>query len=46
MKDGFIGAGNMARAIIGGVVSSNIVCNEHVFASDNALAVFDHVKIE
>ena len=46
MKVGFIGAGNMARAIIGGVVSSNIVCKENVFASDKSLAMLEKVKNE
>ena len=32
-KIGFIGAGNMGGAILGGIVNSGIIDNEHVIAS-------------
>ena len=37
MRIGFIGAGNMAGAIIGGVVKSNLVKSENVIAKNPKL---------
>ena len=34
MKIGFIGCGNMARAIIGGIIEKEIEANSNIFASD------------
>ena len=34
MKIGFIGCGNMAKAMMGGMISSGLVKNDEVIASD------------
>ena len=44
MKLGFIGAGNMARAIIGGVLHSGLVEPKEVIASDVSRDAIDHVS--
>ena len=46
MKIGFIGAGNMSQAIIKGIIASNIVKKEDVFASDKFLPTLEKVKSE
>lgn len=38
MKIGFIGSGNMASAMIGGIIKKGIVAKEDIFASDNSEA--------
>lgn len=43
-KLGFIGCGNMAQAMIGGVVNSNIVPSENVIVSDPSLEKLNSVK--
>lgn len=44
MRIGFIGAGNMSAAIIKGIISSGIVKEENVFASDKVLSTLEKVK--
>jgi pyrroline-5-carboxylate reductase len=41
---GFIGCGNMAQAMIGGIVKSNLVCNEKIMASNRSDKNLDKVK--
>ncbi|MGV8981180.1 pyrroline-5-carboxylate reductase [Clostridium sp.] len=43
---GFIGCGNMARAMIGGIVKSNLVPSEHVIASNPSDKSLNKVKEE
>ena len=45
-KIGFIGAGNMAGAIIGGVVKSNLVKPENVIASAKTMANLERLQQE
>lgn len=45
-KIGFIGAGNMAGAIIGGIVKSELVSPENVIASAKTTANLDKLKAE
>ncbi|MEG0134736.1 MAG: pyrroline-5-carboxylate reductase [Cetobacterium sp.] len=46
MKIGFIGAGNMSQAIIKGIISSKIVSNEDIYASDKFQPVLEKVSKE
>ncbi len=46
MKLGFIGAGNMARAIIGGVLRARIVDKGEIIAADPSADALDAVKRE
>lgn len=41
---GFIGGGNMASAIIGGLLSSGLSDREHVIASDKSEASVERLK--
>jgi pyrroline-5-carboxylate reductase len=43
-KIGFIGCGNMAKAIIGGLVSSGIMRVENIYASNRSLPKLEEVK--
>ena len=43
-KIGFIGAGNMAKAMIGGIVKSKLVESNYVFASDLNTQTLEDVK--
>jgi pyrroline-5-carboxylate reductase len=43
-KIGFIGCGNMAQAIIGGILSSNLVDNTNIMASNPTNNKLEHVK--
>lgn len=45
-KIGFIGAGNMAGAIIGGIVKSNLVKSENVIASAKTMANLERLQQE
>lgn len=45
-KIGFIGCGNMAQAMIGGIVKSNLVSNENVIASNTSDKSLNKVKEE
>ncbi|WP_250675336.1 pyrroline-5-carboxylate reductase [Paraclostridium ghonii] len=45
-KIGFIGAGNMAKAMIGGIVKSKLVEPNNVFASDLNIASLESAKAE
>ena len=45
-KIGFIGAGNMAGAIIGGIVKSNLVKPENVIASAKTMANLERLQQE
>ena len=45
-KIGFIGAGNMAGAIIGGIVKSGLVKSENVIASAKTMTNLDKLKEE
>lgn len=45
-KIGFIGAGNMAKAMIGGIVKSKLVNKSNVFASDLNIAALETAKDE
>lgn len=45
-KIGFIGSGNMGSAMIGGIVSSNLVPADHVIASAKTQATIDSLKEE
>ena len=44
MKTAFIGCGNMASAIIGGILSSNISKTEDLMASDSSPAAQDRIR--
>ena len=44
MKTGFIGAGNMAGAIIGGLINANIVKEENLFVCDNSQAALEGIQ--
>ena len=44
MKTAFIGCGNMASAIIGGILSSNISRTEDLMASDSSPAAQDRIR--
>lgn len=44
MRLGFIGAGNMAQAIIGGVIGSGLVAREEIIASAATQKTIDKVK--
>ncbi len=44
MKLGFIGAGNMGRAIIGGVIASGLVTSEEITVSDSDSAKLSELK--
>lgn len=44
MRIGFIGAGNMASAIIKGIISSKLVKKEDILASDKFLPTLEKVK--
>lgn len=46
MKIGFIGAGNMARAILAGIHKSNLVNKNDVFVSNRTKAKLDDIKSE
>ena len=45
-KIGFIGAGNMGGAILGGIVNSGIIDNEHVIASTKSDKTLERIKNE
>ena len=45
-KIGFIGAGNMGGAILGGIVNSGIIDNEHVIASAKSDKTLERIKNE
>lgn len=45
-KIGFIGAGNMGGAILGGIVNSGIIDNEHVMASAKSDKTLEKIKSE
>lgn len=44
MKIGFIGCGNMAQAMVGGIIKSNLVKADKVIASDGYQPTLDFVK--
>lgn len=44
MKIGFIGLGNMASAMIGGMIGTGAFCPEEIIGSDNAQAAADKVS--
>ena len=44
MKLGFIGCGNMAKAMMGGIISSNLVAKEDIIASDAFQGMLDGAK--
>ena len=44
MKLGFIGCGNMATAIIGGIINNNICDSENILASDAYLTTLENAK--
>lgn len=46
MKIGFIGAGNMAKAMMKGIIASQIVRADEIFASDAFLPALEKVKNE
>ena len=43
-KIGFIGAGNMGGAILGGILKSGIIDNEHIIASVKSEKSMEKVK--
>lgn len=45
-KIGFIGAGNMAGAIIGGIIKSNLVESQNVIASAKTMTNLNKLKDE
>lgn len=44
MKLGFIGCGNMAKAMIGGIISSNLIDRQDIIASDAFRQMLDKAK--
>lgn len=46
MKVGFIGLGNMAKAIIGGMLKQNIMTKDEIIGSDKTSAAMDKVQQE
>lgn len=46
MKIGFIGCGNMASAMIKGIVKSNLICSENIIASDPNETKLNNMKNE
>ncbi|MGB4984837.1 MAG: pyrroline-5-carboxylate reductase [Erysipelotrichaceae bacterium] len=46
MKLGFIGAGNMAKAMLGGIIGSNLIAKEEIIASDAYLPSLEAAKKE
>ena len=45
MKIGFIGCGNMAKAIIAGLIKTNTFLPEEIIASDNSEKALSDAKI-
>ena len=45
-KIGFIGGGNMAKAMIGGMISSGLIASENIIVSSNTQETLDRVKKE
>lgn len=46
MKLGFIGCGNMAKAMMGGIISSNIIAAKEIIASDGYVAGLEKAKAD
>ena len=44
MKIGFIGCGNMARALISGMISSNTILSQDIIASDIYFPALEKIK--
>lgn len=44
MKLGFIGCGNMAKAMMGGIISSNLIAKDEIIASDAFQGMLDGAK--
>ena len=44
MKLGFIGTGNMAGAIIGGIIKTGLISPEEIIGSDISAAGREHVQ--
>lgn len=45
-KIGFIGAGNMAQAMIGGIISSGLLSSDRIMASSKTQETLDRIKAE
>ena len=45
MKVGFIGAGNMASAMIGGIINSKLLSPSNIIASAKTDKTLDNIKI-
>lgn len=45
-KIGFIGSGNMAKAMIGGIIKNKIICCDEIIASDINNVILDNIKKE
>lgn len=45
-KIGFIGGGNMAKAMIGGMISSGLIASENIIVSSNTQETLDRVRKE
>ena len=43
-KIGFIGCGNMAKAMIGGIVGKKLVAPEDIIASNRSRKALDHAR--
>lgn len=46
MKIGFIGCGNMAKAMLKGIVSSKLIKKEEIIAADISMSMLEKVKEE
>ncbi|MGL5439497.1 MAG: pyrroline-5-carboxylate reductase [Filifactoraceae bacterium] len=44
MNIGFIGCGNMAKAMIGGIINSNLISADNIIASDDYLPTLESAK--